>query len=108
MERKLKDSIESGAMKDMVLKIRELELSERVTNSSAYIIASQIGYEEKKFGSTQKTGVKHDETAEDRKWSTNIKDTYKPLAGWRKKTLADLIESSAMNDAGAEIQDLEL
>merc|ERR1712178_287797 len=65
-------------------------------------------YEGKKFVSIQKADVKLDETEEEKKRSTKVKDMYKPLTDWWKKKLTDLTESGAMKDAGVKIEKVEL
>merc|ERR1712217_858904 len=49
-------------------------------------------YEGKKFVSIQKADVKLDETEEEKKKFTKVKDMYKPLTDWWKDTLTDLTE----------------
>merc|ERR1712232_788078 len=56
-------------------------------------------YEGKKFVSIQKADVKLDETEEEKKRFTKLKDMYKPLTDWWKDKLTDLTEKGAMKDA---------
>merc|ERR1712216_814087 len=65
-------------------------------------------YEGKKFVSIQKSDVKLDETEEEKKRFSKIKDMYKPLTDWWKETLTDLTEKGAMKDAGAKIEKVDL
>merc|ERR1712070_1103477 len=65
-------------------------------------------YEGKKFVSIQKADVKLDETEEEKKKFTKLKDMYKPLTDWWKEKLTDLTEKGAMKDAGAKIEKVEL
>merc|ERR1711963_25349 len=65
-------------------------------------------YEGKKFVSIQKADVKLDETEEEKKRFTKLKDMHKPLTDWWKKKLTDLTESGAMKDAGVKIEKVEL
>merc|ERR1711970_1484412 len=65
-------------------------------------------YEGKKFVSIQKADVKLDETEEEKKRFTKLKDMYKPLTDWWKESLADLTEKGAMKDAGVKIEKVEL
>merc|ERR1712014_526253 len=65
-------------------------------------------YEGKKFVSIQKADVKLDETEEEKKRFTKLKDMYKPLTDWWKKKLTDLTEKGAMKDAGVKIEKVEL
>merc|ERR1711945_13249 len=65
-------------------------------------------YEGKKFVSIQKADVKLDETEEEKKRQSKIKDMYKPLTDWWKDSLTDLTEKGAMKDAGVKIEKVEL
>merc|ERR1712079_678064 len=65
-------------------------------------------YEGKKFVSIQKADVKLDETEEEKKRFTKLKDMYKPLTDWWKEKLTDLTEKGAMKDAGVKIEKVEV
>merc|ERR1712083_1218269 len=65
-------------------------------------------YEGKKFMAIQKADVKLDESEEDKKKFTKVKDMYKPLTDWWKDKLTDLTEKGAMKDAGVKIEKVEL
>merc|ERR1712014_338077 len=65
-------------------------------------------YEGKKFVSIQKADVKLDETEEEKKRFSKIKDMYKPLTDWWKDSLTDLTEKGAMKDAGVKIEKVEI
>merc|ERR1712207_14707 len=65
-------------------------------------------YEGKKFVSIQKADVKLDETEEEKKRFTKLKDMYKPLTDWWKDKLTDLTEKGAMKDAGVKIEKVEI
>merc|ERR1712204_141372 len=65
-------------------------------------------YEGKKFVSIQKADVKLDETDEEKKKFTKLKDMYKPLTDWWKEKLTDLTEKGAMKEAGVKIEKVEL
>merc|ERR1711865_388391 len=65
-------------------------------------------YEGKKFVSIQKADVKLDETEEEKKRFSKIKDMYKPLTDWWKEKLSDFTEKGAMKDAGVKIEKVEL
>merc|ERR1711933_347789 len=65
-------------------------------------------YEGKKFVSIQKADVKLDETEEEKKRFSKLKDMYKPLTDWWKDKLTDLTEKGAMKDAGVRIEKVEL
>merc|ERR1711937_1093491 len=61
-------------------------------------------YEGKKFVSIQKADVKLDETEEEKKKFSKLKDMYKPLTDWWKEKLTDFTEKGAMKDAGVKIE----
>merc|ERR1712048_1292889 len=65
-------------------------------------------YEGKKFVSIQKADVKLDETEEEKKRFTKLKDMYKPLTDWWKEELTDLTEKGAMKDAGVKVEKVEI
>merc|ERR1711897_63498 len=65
-------------------------------------------YEGKKFVSIQKADVKLDETEEEKKKFSKIKDLYKPLTDWWKEKLTDLTEKGAMKDAGVKVEKVEI
>merc|ERR1712174_32036 len=65
-------------------------------------------YEGKKFVSIQKADVKLDETEEEKKRFSKLKDMYKPLTDWWKEKLTDLTEKGAMKDAGVKIEAVSL
>merc|ERR1712007_280979 len=65
-------------------------------------------YEGKKFVSIQKADVKLDETEEEKKRFTKVKDMYKPLTDWWKDKLTDLTEKGATKDAGVKVEKVEV
>merc|ERR1712158_111754 len=65
-------------------------------------------YEGKKFVSIQKADVKLDETEEEKKRFSKVKDMYKPLTDWWKDSLTDFTEKGAMKDAGVKIEKVEI
>merc|ERR1712150_414102 len=65
-------------------------------------------YEGKKFVSIQKADVKLDETEEEKKRFSKIKDMYKPLTDWWKDSLTEFTEKGAMKDAGVKIEKVEV
>merc|ERR1712216_616376 len=65
-------------------------------------------YEGKKFVSIQKADVKLDETEEEKKRFTKVKDMYKPLTDWWKESLTELTEKGAMKDAGVKVEKVEV
>merc|ERR1711971_1397339 len=71
-------------------------------------IQKLANYEGKKFVSIQKADVKLDETEEEKKRFSKLKDMYKPLTDWWKEKLTDLTEKGAMKDAGVKVEKVEL
>merc|ERR1711953_529578 len=65
-------------------------------------------YEGKKVVSIQKADVKLDESDEEKKRFTKIKDMYKPLTEWWKSTLTDLTEKGAMKESGVKVEKVEI
>merc|ERR1712070_407819 len=65
-------------------------------------------YEGKKFVSIQKADVKLDESEEEKKRFSKLKDMYKPLTDWWKETLTEVTEKGAMKDAGVKIEKVEV
>merc|ERR1719271_1864677 len=65
-------------------------------------------YEGKKFVSIQKADVKLDESEEEKKRFSKLKDMYKPLTDWWKETLTEITEKGAMKDAGVKIEKVEV
>merc|ERR1712183_742868 len=65
-------------------------------------------YEGKKFVSIQKADVKLDESEEEKKKFSKMKDMYKPLTDWWKEKLTELTEKGAMKDAGVKVEKVEL
>merc|ERR1739849_33713 len=65
-------------------------------------------YEGKKFVSIQKADVKLDESEQEKKRFTKLKDMYKPLTDWWKEKLTDLTEKGAMKDAGVKVEKVEV
>merc|ERR1719460_3374291 len=65
-------------------------------------------YEGKKFVSIQKADVKLDETEDEKKRFSRLKDMYKPLTDWWKDKITQLTESGAMKDAGVKIEKVEI
>merc|ERR1712125_196783 len=52
--------------------------------------------------------VKLDETEEEKKRFSKLKDMYKPLTDWWKEKLTDFTEKGAMKDAGVKIEKVEI
>merc|ERR1712185_552445 len=55
-----------------------------------------------------KADVKLDETEEEKKRFSKMKDMYKPLTDWWKDKLTDYTEKGAMKEAGVKIEKVEL
>merc|ERR1712100_449823 len=65
-------------------------------------------YEGKKFVSIQKADVKLDESEDEKKRFTKLKDMYKPLTDWWKDKLTEFTEKGSMKDAGVKVEKVEL
>merc|ERR1712025_538579 len=65
-------------------------------------------YEGKKFVSIQKADVKLDESEDEKKRFSKLKDMYKPLTDWWKDTLTEITEKGAMKDAGVKVEKVEV
>jgi len=65
-------------------------------------------YEGKKFVSIQKADVKLDETEDEKKKFSKVKDMYKPLTDWWKDALTDFTEKGEMKDAGVKIEKVDI
>merc|ERR1719145_297824 len=91
-----------------IFKKKDLEVLMLADHLDEPCLQKLADYEGKKFVSIQKADVKLDETEEEKKRFTKIKDMYKPLTDWWKDTLTDLTEKGAMKDAGVKIEKVEL
>merc|ERR1739845_132009 len=87
---------------------RDLEVLMLTDHLDEPCIQKLADYEGKKFVSIQKADVKLDETDEEKKRFTKLKDMYKPLTDWWKEKLTDLTEKGAMKDAGVKVEKVEL
>merc|ERR1719271_2053124 len=65
-------------------------------------------YEGKKFVSIQKADAKLDETEEEKKRFSKLKDMYKPLTDWWKEKLTDFTEKGAMKDGGVKVESVSI
>merc|ERR1712130_299298 len=106
----------SGESLDIMQKAPALQMFKK-KDIEVLMLADHLGepciqkladYEGKKFVSIQKADVKLDETEEEKKKFTKLKDMYKPLTDWWKEKLTDLTEKGAMKDAGVKIEKVEL
>merc|ERR1711967_151818 len=91
-----------------IFKKKDLEVLMLPDHLDEPCIQKLADYEGKKFVSIQKADVKLDETEEEKKKFTKLKDMYKPLTDWWKEKLTDLTEKGAMKDAGVKVEKVEL
>merc|ERR1712232_1492994 len=91
-----------------IFKKKDLEVLMLADHLDEPCLQKLADYEGKKFVSIQKADVKLDETEEEKKRFTKIKDMYKPLTDWWKEKLTDLTEKGAMKDAGVKVEKVEL
>merc|ERR1712195_431153 len=75
-----------------IFKKKDLEVLMLSDHLDEPCIQKLADYEGKKFVSIQKADVKLDETEEEKKHFTKLKDMYKPLTDWWKETLTELTE----------------
>merc|ERR1712127_27457 len=87
-----------------VFKKKDIEVLMLSDHLDEPCIQKLADYEGKKFVSIQKADVKLDETEEEKKSFTKVKDMYKPLTDWWKEKLTDLTEKGAMKDAGVKVE----
>merc|ERR1712203_1059662 len=91
-----------------IFKKKDIEVLMLTDHLDEPCIQKLADYEGKKFVSIQKADVKLDETEEEKKRFSKLKDMYKPLTDWWKEKLTDLTEKGAMKDAGVKIEKVEL
>merc|ERR1711879_71612 len=91
-----------------VFKKKDIEVSMLSDHLDEPCIQKLADYEGKKFVSIQKADVKLDETEEEKKKFSKMKDMYKPLTDWWKDKLTDYTEKGAMKDAGVKVEKVEL
>merc|ERR1719160_2189031 len=91
-----------------IFKKKDIEVLMLTDHLDEPCIQKLADYEGKKFVSIQKADVKLDESEEEKKRFTKLKDMYKPLTDWWKEKLTDLTEKGAMKDAGVKIEKVEL
>merc|ERR1712039_325124 len=101
------DTMRKSPALQMFLK-KDLEVLMLSDHLDEPCIQKLADYEGKKFVSIQKADVKLDETEEEKKRQSKLKDMYKPLTDWWKEKLTDLTEKGAMKDAGVKIEKVEL
>merc|ERR1712216_1083586 len=101
------DTMKKAPALQMFLK-KDLEVLMLSDHLDEPCIQKLADYEGKKFVSIQKADVKLDETEEEKKRFSKLKDMYKPLTDWWKEKLTDLTEKGAMKDAGVKIEKVEI
>merc|ERR1712223_972207 len=101
------DTMKKAPALQMFLK-KDLEVLMLSDHLDEPCIQKLADYEGKKFVSIQKADVKLDETEEEKKRFSKLKDMYKPLTDWWKEKLTDLTEKGAMKDAGVKVEKVEL
>merc|ERR1712139_477460 len=87
-----------------VFKKKDLEVLMLTDHLDESCIQKLADYEGKKFVSIQKADVKIDETEDEKKRYSKLKDMYKPLTDWWKDKLSDLTEKGALKDTGVKIE----
>merc|ERR1711881_754493 len=87
-----------------IFKKKDLEVLMLTDHLDESCIQKLADYEGKKFVSIQKADVKVDETDEEKKRFSKLKDMYKPLTDWWKDKLSDLTEKGALKDTGVKIE----
>merc|ERR1712078_105958 len=87
-----------------VFKKKDLEVLMLTDHLDEPCIQKLADYEGKKFVSIQKADVKLDESEEEKKRFSKLKDMYKPLTDWWKEKLTEFTEKGAMKDAGVKIE----
>merc|ERR1712159_346883 len=91
-----------------VFKKKDLEVLMLTDHLDEPCIQKLADYEGKKFVSIQKADVKMDESEEEKKRFSKLKDMYKPLTDWWKEKLTDLTEKGQMKDAGVKVEKVEI
>merc|ERR1711972_531614 len=91
-----------------IFKKKDIEVLMLTDHLDEPCIQKLADYEGKKFVSIQKADVKLDETEEEKKRFTKLKDMYKPLTDWWKDKLTELTEKGAMKDAEVKVEKVEV
>merc|ERR1711881_284898 len=91
-----------------VFKKKDLEVLMLTDHLDESCIQKLADYEGKKFVSIQKADVKIDESDEEKKRFSKLKDMYKPLTDWWKDKLSDLTEKGALKDTGVKIESVAI
>merc|ERR1712185_310352 len=101
------DTVKKAPALQMFLK-KDLEVLMLADHLDEPCIQKLADYEGKKFVSIQKADVKLDETEEEKKRFSKLKDMYKPLTDWWKDKLSELTETGAMKEAGVKVEKVEI
>merc|ERR1711937_191656 len=91
-----------------IFKKKDLEVLMLPDHLDEPCIQKLADYEGKKFVSIQKADVKMDETEDEKKRFSKLKDMYKPLTDWWKDKLTEFTEKGAMKDAGVKLEKVEI
>merc|ERR1711865_526039 len=91
-----------------IFKKKDLEVLMLSDHLDEPCIQKLADYEGKKFVSIQKADVKLDESEEDKKRFSKLKDMFKPLTDWWKDTLTEFTEKGAMKDAGVKVEKVDI
>merc|ERR1712113_1272520 len=91
-----------------VFKKKDIEVLMLSDHLDEPCIQKLADYEGKKFVSIQKADVKLDETEDEKKRFSKLKDMYKPLTDWWKESLQEFTEKGAMKDAGVKIEKVDV
>merc|ERR1712070_132899 len=91
-----------------IFKKKDLEVLMLSDHLDEPCIQKLADYEGKKFVSIQKADVKLDETEEEKKRFSKLKDMYKPLTDWWKDKLTDFTEKGAMKDGGVKVESVAI
>merc|ERR1711904_741003 len=91
-----------------IFKKKDLEVLMLEDHLDEPCIQKLADYEGKKFVSIQKADVKMDESEEEKKRFSKLKDMYKPLTDWWKDKLTEFTEKGAMKDAGVKLEKVEI
>merc|ERR1711939_257155 len=91
-----------------VFKKKDIEVLMLSDHLDEPCIQKLADYEGKKFVSIQKADVKLDETEDEKKRFSKLKDMYKPVTDWWKDTLTTFTEKGALKDSGVKVEKVEI
>merc|ERR1711998_788669 len=91
-----------------IFKKKDLEVLMLTDHLDEPCIQKLADYEGKKFVSIQKADVRLDESEDEKKRFSKLKDMYKPLTDWWKDKLTEFTEKGAMKDAGVKVEKVEV